>query len=414
MKIKNTLRVLTIAILMLVPALVRAQTTAPVFPGKAQTSAIPDEFIDAETHLRIVHLSRFPNDYSGVIYFTYNTFAADSRLALVDAQFKDKWRYLYQFDFGSMRATPLFTDRLTQGQVVCGKSGNVYFEADSAVWVVPLAGGAAPRKICDIPDRWFPGVGLTVNADETLLLSGSTDTEKTLAAKLPRNQVINGPNVLFTMNIKTGETKVIHRDNHWFGHVQFSPTDPDLVMFCHEGNWESVDRIWLVNPSKSTIDSSGKVASNAHIAFHRTEPREIAGHEFWQPDGKMIWFQHTYRGRTKPEGFLTAMDVATGKTTEYVVPEGFGGIHETFSPDGTFIIADGGGKAKTGPDKYLSKLTLPIDGSHVLKGVHLASLQDNDYEVEPNPHVSPDNRWVMFTATLHGTAQAYAVELPRN
>jgi hypothetical protein len=112
--------------------------------------------------------------------------------------------------------------------------------------------------------------------------------------------VINGPNVLFTMNIKTGEVKVVHRDNHWFGHVQFSPTDPDLCMFCHEGNWENVDRIWLINPSKSTIDASGNVSSNARIAFHRTEKREIAGHEFWQPEG-------------------------------------------------TFLVADGGGKTKTAP-----------------------------------------------------------------
>jgi oligogalacturonide lyase len=38
-------------------------------------------------------------------------------------------------------------------------------------------------------------------------------------------------------------------------------------------------------------------------------------------------------------------------------------------------------------------------------------MQANDYSIEPNPHVSPDNRWVIFTATLNGTPQAYAVEL---
>jgi hypothetical protein len=48
---------------MCIPSLVSAQTTAPAVPGKVQTAAIPDEFIDPETHLRVVHLSRFPNDY---------------------------------------------------------------------------------------------------------------------------------------------------------------------------------------------------------------------------------------------------------------------------------------------------------------------------------------------------------------
>ena len=394
------------------PRLGPAQSPEAVFPGKVQTNSIPGEFADPETHLRILHLSRFPANYAGVVYFTYNTFAADSRIALIDSQYKDKWRYLYTFDFGSMSVTPLVTDRLTQNQVVAAKSGNVYFQAGNAAWVVALKGGT-PRKLCGLPERWSPGIGFTVNADETLLLGGSTDTDKAAAAALKPGEVRNGPNVLFTINIKTGELKVVHRGDHWFGHVQFSPTDPDLCMFCHEGNWESVDRIWFINPSKSTISADGKVTSNARIAYHRTEPREIAGHEFWRPDGKTVWFQQSFRGRTEPGFFLTSLEVATGKTTQYTIPDGFRGIHQTFSPDGTFLISDGSGKGKSVLDKYLSKLTFPQDGSHRFKAVHLATLKANDYAIEPNPHVSPDNRWVIFTATLHGTPQAYAVELPK-
>lgn len=392
--------------------LAMAQTTEPFVPGKVQTTPIPGEFIDPETHLRVVHLSRFPTDYGSVVYFTYNNFSVDSRLALINAQFKDKWRYLYTFDFEKMAAKPLVTDKLTQNQVVVAKSGNVYFQADNAAWVIPLQGGT-PRKLCDLPARWSPGIGFTVNADETLLLGGSTDIEKDVAATMPTEQVRNGPNVLFTVNIKSGELKVIHRDNAWFGHVQFSPTDPDLCMFCHEGNWARVDRIWFINPSKSITDAEGKVTSNARIAYKRTEEREMAGHEFWAPNGKTVWFQQSYRAHPERGSFLTSMEVATGKITQYKIPEGFNGIHETFSPDGTFLIADGTGKEATGPNKYISKLTLPTDGSNLLKAEHLVNMQANDYKVEPNPHVSPDNRWVTFTATLHGTAQAYAVELPQ-
>ncbi|MFT3787928.1 MAG: oligogalacturonate lyase family protein [Tepidisphaeraceae bacterium] len=383
------------------------QTTEPFVPGKVQTTPIPAEYVDPQTHLRVVHLSRYKTAYGSVVYFTYNPFSGDSRYALINDQYKDKWRYLYTYDFTSMTAKPLVTDRLTQNQVMVAKSGNVYYQSDNAAWVVPIAGGV-PRKLCDLPARWAPGIGFTVNADETLLLGGSVDSERE-----PGKDLRNGPNVLFTIDLRTGELKVIHRDNKWFGHVQFSPTDPDLCMFCWEGNWAQVDRIWLVNPSKSVVDPQGNVTSNARVAFHRTEPGEMAGHEFWQPDGKAIWFQHSARSF----GFrLASLDVATGKLTQYTIPAGFGGIHETFSPDGTFMIADGSGaKGNTNPgrEKFLSKLTIPTDGSTELKAEHLVDLGANDYAVEPNPHVSPDNRWVIFTATLHGTAQAYAVELPQ-
>jgi hypothetical protein len=41
------------------------------------------------------------------------------------------------------------------------------------------------------------------------------------------------PRVLFTVNAKTGELREIFREHEWLGHLQFSPTDPNLIMFCH-------------------------------------------------------------------------------------------------------------------------------------------------------------------------------------
>jgi hypothetical protein len=102
------------AIVVTLPA-IQAQSTDPAFPGLVQTTRIPGEFTDPETKLRVVHLSRFPNDYSGVVYFTYNTFSPDSKLALFDTQYKDRWRGLFSFDFTTLQAKPLAKGQLTQG-----------------------------------------------------------------------------------------------------------------------------------------------------------------------------------------------------------------------------------------------------------------------------------------------------------
>jgi oligogalacturonide lyase len=381
-----------------------AQTPPP--SGGATFSVIPDSFVDPETHLRVIHLSRMPNERSGVIYFTYPSFTQDSRLALIDVQFADKWRHLYAFDFVAMAVRPLVTDRLTQNQVVAPKTGNLYYQADNAAWVTNLRGGT-PRKIADLPAKWSPGSGFSVNADETLLMGASTDLDvptggsgdgpaESEAATFAKHE----PNVLFTIDVRSGAVKVIHRIDTWLGHVQFSPTDPGLAMFCHEGPWEQVDRMWTIRIGQA----------QPTLVFKRSEPREIAGHEFWAPDGKSVWFQQTFRAR-RGKAFLSGKDLATGKLTQYTVPEGGRGIHFTWSPAGTYLISDGSGpkSATPGPNKYLS-LLVP-DGDHV-RVTKLCSLQRNDYSVEPNPHASPDNRWVIFTATLFGTPQAYAVEVP--
>jgi oligogalacturonide lyase len=58
------------------------------------------------------------------------------------------------------------------------------------------------------------------------------------------------PMEIFTINTATGERKVVHQATDWLNHLQFSPTDPHLLMFCHEGPWHKVDRLWLTAPTR--------------------------------------------------------------------------------------------------------------------------------------------------------------------
>ena len=400
------------------PLLSTAQTTQPFLPGKVRTMPIPDEFVDPETHLRVVHLSRFANDYSGVIYFTYNTFSADSHLTLIDEQFKDKWRHLYTFDFASMSIAPLITDRLTQNQVVVARVGQRLFRGRpwrlggpvnrrrlaQALRSAALAGGRAPASLSTPTKRCCWAVRPT-----------SMNPLPALQAKAG----IPGctPEVLFTVDLKTGQLKVIHRDNRWLGHVQFSPTDPDLLHVLQRGQLGKGGSHLVHQPLKIIDRREGQrdFQRPRRLSPHRT-PRDRRARILaarWQADLVSAKLPCPPRTRRSPDldgtsppakscstKFRTALAASTRRSL----------------PTARFLIADGSGAkgdTKPGPDKYISRLTLPTDGANVLKGEHLVTLHANDYAVEPNPHVSPDNRWVIFTATLHGTAQAYAVELPK-
>ncbi len=155
------------------------------------------------------------------------------------------------------------------------------------------------RKLAGLPGR---GRIDTVNADETLAagtyIEGSAGEdygeqrvnppgmsgplvqpvnkgemmERRLAARLPL--------VLFTVDLKTGKMRELLHNTDWINHLLFSPTDPGLLMYCHEGPWHKVDRIW-------TIRTDG---SENQLIHTRTMAMEIAGHEFWGADGKTIWY----------------------------------------------------------------------------------------------------------------------------
>ncbi len=71
----------------------------------------------------------------------------------------------------------------------------------------------------------------------------------------------------------------VYKDTHQLGHFQFSPDDPTLGTFCHEGPWNLVtQRIWYLD----------FVSREAKPCFRQGEIDAI-GHEFWTQDG-LIFF----------------------------------------------------------------------------------------------------------------------------
>lgn len=59
---------------------------------------------------------------------------------------------------------------------------------------------------------------------------------------------------LVVFDLQSGQLRTVLRDRVWFNHLQFSPTDPNMLKYCHEGPWDLVGprrREHLVRPSGS-------------------------------------------------------------------------------------------------------------------------------------------------------------------
>lgn len=251
----------------------------------------------------------------------------------------------------------------------------------------------------------------TINADGTMFAGSYASPEQAkILQQYPQKsqyfqRIYNAHllNSIFTIDIKTGKFKVIHEENNWLGHIQFSPTDPNILMFCHEGPWEKVDRIWRYNIK----------TEETTLMHKRTMPMEIAGHEFFQPDGKVIWFDlQKQKGKTF---FLAGSDVKTGKQVAlYQMTADEWSIHFAIYPGKKIFAGDGGdstqvAKAKNGMWIY----AFYPEGDH-FRSERLVNMKAHNYrELEPNVHFSPDGKWIIFGGTFEGTRQTYAVEIAK-
>ena len=211
--------------------------------------------------------------------------------------------------------------------------------------------------------------------------------EKRLAADIIRWN-------FFSYDLRTGKTKKVNRCDDWLNHLQFSPTDPNLLMFCHEGPWHKVDRIW-------TIRTDG---SHLTLVHKRTMAMEIAGHEFWSADGRTIWYDlQTPRGE---DFWVAGYNVYTGARTWYHLQRNEWSVHFNVSPDGTLFSGDGGDEdmvahAQNGKWIYLFQPELISDRSGgaidtknliqpgVFHSERLVNMSKHDYALEPNASFRP-------------------------
>src|SRR2546421_254365 len=152
-----------------------------------------------------------------------------------------------------------------------------------------------PRKLLPQRERMFGdkiklGIALTPQEE------ASAQKEDGLARKLA-----NPSSMAFAFtDLKTGEAKTVGYQYAWLNHLQFSPADPNWLLYCHDGTWHEVDRVWTIR-----TDGTGQ-----RLMHRRTIDMEIAGHEFWSHDGKTIWYDlQTPRGK---EVWLAGVNVQTG------------------------------------------------------------------------------------------------------
>jgi oligogalacturonide lyase len=379
------------------------------------TEEPPLEWVEPETGHRVIRLSREPGTAS--LYFHQNAYTASGDKLVVTTP-------------KGIATIELKTGKLEQivegraGSLVVGrKTRQVFYIKDGAVYATHLD-TKATREIVKRPEL-RTGSGLAVNADETLL-GGSYVENDALASFQPpastqpgqrldsypgkgemmeRRLAAKLPMALYTINIKSGEVKPFYRAADWLNHVQFSPTDPTLMMFCHEGPWHKVDRIWTIR-----TDGSGK-----KLMHQRTMDMEIAGHEFFSADGKTVWYDLQ---TPKREVFwLAGVDIATGKQTRYSVPREQWSVHFNIAPNGKLFAGDGGGPnsvAAPGNGQWIYLFTpRGGPGGTKLQAEKLVNLAKHNYQLEPNTTFTPDMKWLVFRSNMHGPTHVYAVEVAK-
>ena len=386
------------------------------------TAAPPKSWIDPDTGHRIIRLTDEAGSAS--LYFNDNAYTSNRKEMVYTTP-----DGISVLDLQTFKTRPVVEGKVRV--IVAGfKTQQVYYIQDGALFATDVD-TKVTRRIAALPAR---GNIATINADETLAAgtylegpagenSGGNrqqqghplDQPRDKGEMMERRLAARLPLVLFTIDLKTGALKPLLHSTDWINHLLFSPTDPGLLMYCHEGPWHKVDRIW-------TIHTDG---SQNTLIHKRTMQMEIAGHEFWSADGRTVWYDlQTPRGE---DFWLAGYNLDTGQRTWYHLQRNEWSIHFNVTRDGTLFCGDGGdpGQVAHAPDGewlYLFRPRLIANAGvddktlvrpGVLEAERLVNMSKHQYRLEPNVSFTPDQKWIVFRSNMFGATYAFAVEVAK-
>ena len=406
---------------------------------------LPREWIDPDTGHRVVQLSTEPG--SGSLYFTQYGFTAGGTKLLmtrrggIDLVTLGTWQVEHVYEGPTGRV-------IQAGR----KTGSLFFTKDGSVYALDPVTKVA-RALAKLPPG---GSVVTINSDETLAAGSitlgdapavgarrgggaaqknappapTTDGEVAVQkggdnypdkhAMMDRRLAARTPMIMFTLNLQTGEVKELLHTTDWINHFQFSPTDPTMLLYAHEGRQWKVDRVWLIR-------ADGK--SEPKLVHQRTMKMEIAVHEYWSNDGQ--WVYYDLQTPLSEDCWVGSYNVYDGRRIWYHVPPNHWSVHYNTSPDGKLISGDGSDPelhyAKAQDAKWMflfhPEMVPNEDGetpdqANMIQAAklvpeRLVNLGKHDYSLEPNGNFSPDGKWLIFRSNMRGPIQVYAVEVAK-
>ncbi len=411
---------------------------ADKLPTKEEIAHPPKTWIDKDTGHRVIRLTDEPG--SGSFYFNVNAFTPDGQEMV----------YTTPDSVNVLDLRTRKTRVVVKGQVhtleVGHKTPRIFYvkPEERAVYSTNVDTGET-RKLGVIPPR---GNLVTINADETLAAGtfdeqerpedqyghngagGKTEkspapaTSQTSPMDQPRNKgemmerrlAARIPLVLFTLNLDNGQVKELLHSTDWVNHLLFSPSDPQLLMYCHEGPWQKVDRIW-------TIHTDG---THNQLMHKRTMAMEIAGHEFWGHRGDTVYYDlQTPKGE---DFWLASLNLSTGERDWYHMDRNEWSIHFNVNEKTGLFAGDGGDPkqvARATDGEWINlfrpeKISTPGELNEkdfvqpfVFRTERLVNMSKHNYTLEPNVMFTPDAKMIIFRSNMFGPTYVFGVEVAK-
>ena len=387
------------------------QASAPESAGRGKTSNIRGEikeYKDPKTGARVRQLT---GDGSSNVhpYFTSWAFVgdgADNTILVSNRSGAYQW---YLLEIPAARLVQLTAgERLSPNMACVARSGRLFYFDGPALHSVKVD-TLEDRELYRVPVGFKPALP-TCSADgryvafaycqETAL---STETGR-IYATMHERYYQHPHSVVMRIDAEKGEAVAAWGEPTWISHVLIHPTQPNLILFCHEGGGTCVaQRMWIFNLDDKQMRKAAPL--------YPQKPGESCVHEYFTQQGD-VGFQYSldreggrreeYNAFIRPDGTWVR---------QYLLPGNRPG-HVQSNSDNTLVVGD---RVYLGPgdkedSKYIGLMT-HVNGRVQQRRLAWHGSSGLTQASHGHPSFSPDDRWVIYNSDAEKSDNVYMAEV---
>lgn len=197
--------------------------------------------------------------------------------------------------------------------------------------------------------------------------------------------------VFGTLPLDGGDFEFWARFDRHYNHVQFSPTDPERIIFSQENHVDPITGLRL-----PIVDRLWTMTRGGAPRPIMPEPIRLT-HEWWDPDGRHVWC-------LDPGKALWRVDLETGEFEEKDRRALMWHAHADRS--GRFAVCD----TKTDPERQARGCPSAVwftdletgRSVRVADNPEMVGKTGRSYHIDPHPRFCLDDRYVVHTTTVRG------------
>ena len=364
------------------------------------------EYTDDETGARMRRLTGDGSD-NAHLYFTSTSFLGDGAERLIVSSDRLGDRAYFMLDIPEATLTQVTDASETPFSQAClDPAGRLFAFRGNSLMVVDLDTLEA-EEIYRVPDGYTPALPTcTVDGSHVAFayrerLPVSTETGVIYATMGERYYQHPG-SVIIRVETESGAAEAAWGERNWISHVCIHPSNPDLILFCHEGGSYVQQRMWTID----LTEGRGRQAKPLFRQFFG----EACCHEYFTREGE-VGFQASVPRGDGWEGYNCFVRADGTWLRQFLLPGPRPG-HIQSNSDNTLVVGDRAHRSHDDPEggAFMS-LIRHEDGRGVVTRLCRHDTSWKTQISHPHPIFSPDDQWALFSSDAGGSGNVYMADL---